>query len=87
MSEATMEMPKYDCTKQVWALKISKAKVTDSDGGGFLEFEDSRFARREMDARYMNKHEPKAGGYFVMYKGGYESFSPADAFESGYSLI
>lgn len=33
---------------------------------------------------YMNKHEPYVGGYFVRYNDGYESFSPAEAFEGGY---
>jgi len=36
---------------------------------------------------YIHKHNPQIGGYYVLYEDGYESFSPADAFESGYSLI
>jgi hypothetical protein len=36
---------------------------------------------------YMSKHKPEAGGYFVIYGDGYESFSPARAFEEGYTLI
>jgi hypothetical protein len=30
------------------------------------------------------KHAPHVGGYFVQYEDGYTSFSPAEAFESGY---
>jgi hypothetical protein len=33
------------------------------------------------------RSNPQIGGYYVLYEDGYESFSPADAFESGYSLI
>lgn len=33
---------------------------------------------------YMEKHGPYIGGYFVRYSNGYESFSPADAFEDGH---
>lgn len=35
----------------------------------------------------MAKHKPVAGGYFVVYEDGYESFSPAKAFEEGYTRI
>lgn len=40
-----------------------------------------------VDAAYMQKHKPQAGGYFVQYEGGYQSFSPAKEFEDGYTLI
>lgn len=33
------------------------------------------------------KHDPHVGGYFVRYDDGYESFSPAAAFESGYTRV
>lgn len=36
---------------------------------------------------YMQKHQPRAGGYFVVYKDGYESWSPAEAFEEGYTRV
>ena len=35
----------------------------------------------------MLKHQPTVGGYYVVYKDGYKSFSPADAFESGYTRV
>lgn len=33
------------------------------------------------------KHEPRAGGYFVAYVDGYTSYSPAEPFEVGYTLV
>lgn len=36
---------------------------------------------------YVNKHEPQIGGYYVLYEDGYESWSPADSFEAGNTLI
>jgi hypothetical protein len=36
---------------------------------------------------YVQKHEPKVGGYFVQYADGYKSWSPAEAFESGYTRV
>ena len=33
---------------------------------------------------FMDKHSPQVGGYYVVYKDGYKSYSPAQAFEEGY---
>ena len=83
--QAMMEMPKYNCHKQVWALKIKHIK---SDATGYyIHPEDERYAPIQVDRDFVMKHEPKAGGYYVVYKGGYASFSPADAFEGGYSQV
>jgi hypothetical protein len=41
----------------------------------------------EVGVDYVQKHDPKPGGYYVRYEDGYESFSPAAAFESGYTRI
>ena len=38
-------------------------------------------------AAFLAKHKPEVGGYWVQYADGYESFSPAAAFEEGYTLI
>jgi len=40
-----------------------------------------------VDNKYIEKHEPKVGGYYVRYKDGYQSFSPKEAFEEGYTEI
>jgi hypothetical protein len=36
---------------------------------------------------YLIKHQPKVGGYYVEYEDGYASWSPAEAFESGYDQL
>lgn len=41
----------------------------------------------KVDGDYMSKHNPRVGGYYVRYADGYESFSPAEAFESGYTPL
>lgn len=38
-----------------------------------------------VDEEYVRKHNPVAGGYYVVYEDGYKSWSPADAFEKGYT--
>lgn len=49
--------------------------------------EDARYAPFLVDAEYVAEHEPHAGGYYVVYKDGYKSFSPATVFEEGYTRI
>ena len=39
------------------------------------------------DAPYIQKHSPFIGGYYIVYPDGYKSFSPAEAFESGYTPV
>ena len=88
-----MEMPRYKCHKEVWALKIAAIKHDgegedrESDGSAMITPVDDGYAPFKVDHQFMHKHKPAAGGYFVMYRGGYTSFSPADAFEEGYSRI
>ena len=81
------ELPKYRCHKEVWAFKIEEIVYNeDSNNDDMIVFGVNSEAV-DVDREYMHKHKPQEGGYFVLYKGGYRSYSPADAFESGYSLI
>lgn len=89
MSEVQCEMPKYQCHKKVWALKI-KTKMPNPEtatGGWFLHFEDDGYAPIFMNHDWCVKNKPIDGGYYVVYEDGYKSFSPAEAFESGYTRI
>jgi hypothetical protein len=87
------EMPKYKCHKEVWALKIKsivrdgEGEERESDGSAMITPEEEGYAPFKVDNDYMEKHKPHVGGYYVVYEGGYKSFSPADAFESGYTRI
>lgn len=48
---------------------------------------ETRFAPFPVDADFMRRNKPEVGGYYVVYEDGYKSYSPAKAFEDGYSLI
>lgn len=95
--EVTTEMPKYKCHKEVWALKIkqidydSEAAKKDggreTDGSAMITPEEPGYAAFKVTHEYLRKHAPKVGGYYVVYKDGYISYSPADVFEEGYSKI
>jgi hypothetical protein len=81
-------LPKYQCHKEVWALKLKDVVLPDpASGAGRLIPEDDARTPIEVPPEFMAKHEPVAGGYYVIYKDGYCSFSPADAFEEGYTLL
>jgi len=82
----SMEMPKYQSKKQVWALHIKTLKRM-SDGRGVIHPVEEGYAPFKVSADYMKKHEPYEGGVYVVYKDGYKSFSPANVFEEGNDLI
>lgn len=85
-TDSFMPLPRWKCHKEVYADKIESVVVMAAhhmeeyalilEGGG----------RVRVDAEYMKKHAPKKGGYYVVYDDGYKSFSPAEPFESGYTL-
>ena len=85
-NEIGAELPRYRCHKQVWALKIRWVEA-HANGSAALCPEDETYAPVEVDAVFVTKHLPKNGGYYVVYDDGYKSFSPAAAFENGYTRI
>ncbi len=96
MGQVSAPLPKWKCHKEVYAVKIKEivrdadvahSENRDSDGSAMITPDDSRFLPFRVDRDYVNKHRPEAGGYFVVYEDGYRSFSPAKAFEDGYTLI
>ena len=84
------EMPKYECHKKVWALKIAAIDYNQSEDDTIMATitpADEGYAPFVADEAYINKHKPEVGGYYVVYADGYKSFSPAGAFESGYTRL
>ena len=82
----TREMPKYECHKKVWALKIAGI-VGDQHGGVYFQPAEEGYGKVPLTPEYVAKHKPEVGGYYVVYEDGYKSFSPASAFESGYTRV
>lgn len=88
--QVAAQMPRYKCHKEVWALKIKEIKRVPSGNATVTHSivpEDGRYAAFEVALEYVGKHSPQAGGYYVVYDDGYISYSPAKAFEDGYSLV
>ena len=98
-AEQPPEMRTYQCFKMVQAFKIEK--LTPQEDGCLLISEEQAICcdstrlrgseacriQVHVPQQYMEKHDPKAGGYFVRYADGYASYSPAKAFEEGYAPV
>jgi hypothetical protein len=89
----THGLNKYVSHKIVTAGKIVTIAEQIGAQAAELMFEDDRpMGDRNpqvlvrVDGAYVAKHNPQVGGYYVRYEDGYESWSPAEAFEAGYTL-
>jgi hypothetical protein len=88
MDGASAEMPRYRSHKTVHALRIREiSEARSADGAAIITPDDPGYAPFEVSGEYMRKHEPKAGGYYVVYDDGYKSWSPAEAFQGGYTRL
>ena len=89
MNQPSTEMPRYKCHKEVHALKIQEMRVVPetTTGRWLLYPADPEYGPIEVDQEYMVRHKPQLGGYYVVYEDGYASYSPAKAFEDGYTRI
>ena len=77
------QLPRYKCHKIVQAVKILSI---DYRAASIMIHPDVG-APFQLAINYEKKHNPQPGGYFVVYEDGYLSYSPAEAFEAGYTLI
>ena len=80
------ELPRYQCHKVVHAIKIGKVEI-NFDKTATLFPEEKGWEPFTVSDEYVARHHPEAGSYYVVYDDGYESLSPAKAFEDGYSRI
>lgn len=91
-----MEMPRYKCHKEVWALKIESVQRLSRRGDGTtdevepgvcLTFSDRGYAPTEVEWKVVSRYMPKPGDYYVVYRDGYKSISPAKEFDDGYARV
>jgi hypothetical protein len=81
MDDAATGLPRWKCHKEVFADKI----VGTACAGRELFLRLGGFVRLGHDLQ--TRGAPIIGGYYVRYLDGYESWSPADAFEDGYTRV
>jgi hypothetical protein len=85
---AAAEMPKYQCHKKVWALKIAAIEF-DETGTAKIAPVDAGYAPFDTPVGYRAKFHGSEDdlGYYVVYADGYSSWSPSKAFEEGYTRL
>lgn len=86
--QAPPPLPKFRCHKVVQAARIAAIQAFHAYIDLVLDPGDGRdqFVHR-ISHQWMNRHWPAVDGYLVRYEDGYESYSPAAAFESGYRAV
>jgi hypothetical protein len=95
-SEQQSDWPYYQCHKRVRAIKIkgivqkANPDITGQSAAesyGAYIIPEKQGDILSVDDSFMTKHKPEVGGYIVVYEDGYMSYSPAKAFEEGYTEI
>jgi hypothetical protein len=88
MEGTAREMPRYRCHKEVWALQIAGISLPQNAAGDAeLAFAEPGYAPMLLERAWLDRHNPEVGGDYVVYEDGYRSFSPAKAFEEGYTRL
>lgn len=84
-------LPRYRCHKVVEAMKITRVVEHTIEGRMRWMLLDDEGHRVDVGADWMERlpgpFDSPLGGYYVRYKDGYESWSPASEFEDGYTRI
>lgn len=85
-AQVQRQMPRYKCHKEVHALKIAAIGKCENDDVWIITPSDIGFAPFHVTQHYMDKHDPRAGGYYVVSEDNYKSYSPAKVFEEEHAL-
>ena len=80
-------MPEYQYHKKIKAFKITYIGEEKSERYTVYILRGEHNMCVMVSSDYIIKHNPEIGGYYVLFNDSYESYSPAKAFEEGYSLI
>ncbi len=89
----TIQLPRWQSHKKVWADKIvgiSKADnnqqpVMPDDSGIVWHLACGAFIH--VSFALIARGSPSVGDYYVLYEDSYQSWSPAKAFDSGYTRL
>ena len=93
MSEtAQVQLPRWQSHKKVWADKIiAQVASCAVDGANRIETWKLASGAEVVTGGNLRSRVPSGqnpvGGYYVRYDDGFESWSPAQAFEEGYTKI
>lgn len=86
--EFLRNLPRYQCVKKVHALKIKGIKGQGTpDCNCEIVPEDKRYGNVIISLEFMTKHNPRPGGYYMVYEDGYKSYLAAEDFERIYKKV
>lgn len=71
--------------KVIKAARITAINRDRDDNRAQLVLE--RGEKINVSEDYMNKRQPRVGGYYVVYPDGYKSWSPGETFDNAYREI
>jgi hypothetical protein len=85
------QLAEWKCHKIVKAGKILPVQILDDEGEGtslvMVEGHDGTSCSISIATGAFARGMPKPGDYIVIYEDGYKSWSPAKAFEDGYTRV
>lgn len=81
----SIALPRWRSHKVVEGFKI--AAIEYFDGGGAKLVSSDPLCYVEVQQAYLDRYLPEVGMYYARYKDGYQSVSPADAWEAGNTLL
>jgi hypothetical protein len=83
------QLPLYQCHKRVRAAKINQISFAVDAPRCVLVLgsPEDRSGIVEVSADWIREKRAEVGGYYVEYDDGYTSYSPAKAFEDGYTPV
>lgn len=86
MNQTDVQLPAYRSHKIVRAARITEFRANGIPDAPTLVLGEVG-AVVDLLPDWHAKHQPHVGGFYVVYEDGYMSFSPAKAFEEGYTLM
>lgn len=92
MADSLTTLPDWRCHKVVRAAHIATMAPHPTGMTLTLEWDaadgySTIRVQHSVDQTWVDHHKPLIGGYLVVYADGYTSFSPAEAFETGYDRV
>lgn len=87
-SQTSVQLPRWQSHKRVFADRIARiGPVATMPADGIDRWVLDCGAVVDVTPDLIARGSPKVGDYFVQYDDGYKSWSPAQAFEEGYTRV
>lgn len=86
MTDSPWQLPQYRSHRVVQAAKIEEIRALETPHQYELVFADGQ-GKAKVTGEWISNRGAEEGGYYVLYEDGYESWSPAEAFEEGYTPL